>query len=57
MSWLDKILQFFKDLVCRCMIYCNCKSSCVKEQTSRRESRTSPQSTQSTQTESRKSTI
>lgn len=42
MSWIKQLFDFLKDLVCKCMIICNCKSTCIKEQS------TSPQSTQST---------
>lgn len=28
---IKRFFDFLKDLVCRCMIACNCKSSCVKE--------------------------
>lgn len=33
MNWINKLIDFLKDLVCKCFIMCNCKSGCIKEQT------------------------
>ena len=36
MKWLKILFEFLRDLVCKCMIMCNCKSECVKEETEER---------------------
>ena len=45
MSWIKQLIDFLTDLVCKCMIMCNCKSTCSKEQST--QSTQSPQSPQS----------
>ena len=31
MKWLKHFFKFLRDLVCECMVRCNCKSTCIKE--------------------------
>jgi hypothetical protein len=33
MKWLKILFEFLRDLVCKCMVMCSCKSTCIKEQT------------------------
>ncbi len=44
MSWLKQVFDFLKDLVCKCMVMCSCKSTCIKEQSPSTQSPHSPQS-------------
>ena len=46
MSWIKQLISFLRDLVCKCMVMCSCKSTCIKEQSS--QSTQSPQSVKET---------
>jgi len=43
MSWIKQLFSFLRDLVCKCMVMCSCKSTCIKEQSKSSQSTQSPQ--------------
>ena len=32
MKLINNLFQLIKDLVCKCYLFCSCKSTCIKEQ-------------------------